>query len=53
MSYHTSKGRVYRTDSGGTYECNNGDPRCDDPDAPDAEDLEQKRADWILSDREG
>jgi hypothetical protein len=43
MPYWKSRGQVYRSDSGGTYPCNNGDPQCDDDEAPEAEDLEP---DW-------
>lgn len=41
MSYWTNRrGDVFRSDIGGTYRCNDGNPENDDPDAPDAADME-------------
>lgn len=53
MTYLTAHGSVYRSDSGGTYRCNDGDPQCEDEDAPTAEELEQAEADWWDSYNEG
>lgn len=52
LTYWTSKGRVYRSGSGGTYPVNNTDPQCDDEDAPDANDVAEDYADWKLQDEE-
>lgn len=44
MPYWTNRrGNVYRSGAGGTYRINDGDPQNDDPDAPEAGDLEP---DW-------
>lgn len=39
MPYFTVKGLIYNRNKYGCYPVNNGDPQCDDPDAPDIEEL--------------
>lgn len=52
MPYIASHGKVYRSDISGTYRCNDNDPQNADEDAPDAEDIEGARADYLLDQAE-
>jgi hypothetical protein len=43
--FRNSRGQVFRSGTGGTYPVNNGDPQCDDDEAPGADELAQDEAD--------